>query len=510
MTEKNDIRDPSESPDSPDFLGRLDQAASGLLRSGKQVVGAADLNLFSKRVRIAVAGASRSGKTVLLTSLLDHLRNHNPQRFRLRPAFLSANKAPQITHYDVLEVTDEREAFPYEAFRKSLIQEACWPRKTRDSYQYRLKIYRDDSVLDRLVPARFSTTLTFLDFPGERMADAPMTSLGFSDWSDYPLSALPSGDRFAPLNKAFREALADAASSEETLLAAYKRILAERLRQFNTAISPSTFALCPSGSSPRRGAGVEELVHDRNTGQSKDDQFCPLDAVARKRRPEMASRFEQFYEAYRKVLILPLYKALAASDQLCLLVNIPEILQSGVGAYNDHVDLFRHVIGYCNPKTNLYADLLKRFGKSVGKVFIDDKYRPGGIENIAFVATQADRVSHLDIDRLGHLVQEIQIHCTRGLPHLDVRMECFSCVAVQATRPTDDGNLQGRLRSQAGSTPNDPGMEAYGVSRLPEEWPSGWNPEAFVFPEVLPRFSENRNFPPKQSGLDKLFNFLTS
>ena len=37
------------------------------------------------RVRLALTGYAGAGKTVFLTSLLNHLRCHNPEGFRLAP-----------------------------------------------------------------------------------------------------------------------------------------------------------------------------------------------------------------------------------------------------------------------------------------------------------------------------------------------------------------------------------------------------------------------------------------
>lgn len=470
-----------------------------------------DFNLFSKSARIAVIGASRSGKTVLLTSLIDHLRNHDPRRFRLIPATFSGKETVQVQNYEELDVSPGMTPFPFNAFRQSLIQEACWPRKTKDTYQYRLKIYRDDSPIDRILKAKFSTNLSFLDFPGERIADAPITSLSFEDWSDYMLGNLPSGDVVKESVNAFLRLMQSKDSTGDSLIAAYKAILAVRLLQFHTAISPSSFVLCPFGSTPERSMSQQELVEQRIVGLSQEKQFCPLDDRTRLSRPELTAEFKSRYAAYKEQLILPLYKALAASDHLCILVNIPEILQSGPAAYNDHVELLQQVVGFCSPKRNAYLDVLKRVTKFVGKVIIDDAFRPGGIEKAAFVATQADRIRPQDVNRLRKLVDDLRRNCTRALPHIGIEMESFTCVAVQATKPAEGDQLHGRLMSGPAKPGSDePTVEAYKVSALPGEWPAGWNPDDYVFPDVWPKFNQNKNIPPQQIGLDRIFNYLIS
>jgi len=505
------MADDPKDEQSKGVLSDLTEMFGNGVKTITKAGGRLDFNLFSESARIAVVGASRSGKTVLLTSLIDHLRNHDPRRFRIKASSYSRKDYAHIENYEVLEVSPGMTAFPYDAFRQALIQDACWPQKTKDTYQYRLKIYRDDSVIDRILKVKFSTTLSFLDFPGERIADALITSLSYADWSDYVLGALPVRDELGPLVHAYQEAMMNQGSDEHSLISSYKRILVERLRQFHTAITPSTFVLCPSGTTPARDSDPRDLLEERFTGLSREQQFCPLDSTTRKARPELSAKFSEAYRIYQAQLILPLYRALAASDQLCLLVNIPEILQSGVEAYNDHIELLQQVVGFCSPKRNTYVDVLRRISKSVGKVFISDAYRPGGVEKIAFVATQADRVRPEEVNRLKKLILEFQRNCTRALPHADIRMEAFTCVAVQATKPVNRGRLQGRLMSTSPQTPDGaPDLEEYAVSSLPGEWPAQWIPDEYIFPDVWPKFHQNKNVPPEQIGMDRVFNYLIS
>lgn len=478
------------------------------MRAGKELVGHADLNLLSPSYRVAIVGASRSGKTVFLTSLLDHLRNHDPRRFRIQAAGLSGKGTARITNHEVLEVRPGIEAFPYELFRTSLIQEAQWPKKTRDTYQYRIKIHRDDSLLSRVGKSSHTSYLSFLDFPGERIADAPMTGATYEDWSDAMCKVLPAGGAFDPLVSAFQLTVDDPKASDAAILLAYKAVLVERLRQFHTAISPSTFLLCPEGTTPDMHLPAQALMEQRCLGLSAERQFCPLPAAVRARRPDLAGRFGAAFEAYKSQLILPLYAALKDTDKLCLLVNIPEILQSGVAAYNDQVELLSQVVAYCHPRKSLPQALFDTLYKTVGKVLIDDRYRPGGIDTIAFVATQADRVRAGDMGRLKSLLGELQKHSTRSLPHVGLKMGAFTCVAVQATKPAGEGLLQARLMSAKADRQAVPELEEYSVQQLPETWPANWDPFDYAFPDVLPKFNQNRNIPPEQVGLDRLFNFL--
>lgn len=485
----------------------LSKLAGDVVRTTADGVGRVDLNVLRGSARIAVVGASRSGKTVFLTSLIDHLRNHEPGQFSLEATSLSGKERARVVKFEELDVRDGLMQFPFEEFRKSLVQESQWPRKTKDTYQYRIKIHRDDSILSRFFKDTHSTYLSFLDFPGERIADAPMLASSYAEWSDAAIKALPVGGGFDELVSAFNDA-AQGDDSEDAILAAYKSILAEQLLRFHTSISPSTFMLSPDGQTPSRECSKAELISERFIGLSKSDQFCPLPAGVRQKRPDLAGKFERSFEAYKRVLLLPLYEALKESDRLCILVNVPEILQSGVAAYNDHIELLRQVMAFCSPKKQAYQEVMESIYKTIGKMIIDDRYRPGGIEKVAFVGTQADRIQARDMNKLTRLVEQMQQHSTKQLPGSGLKMRSFSCVAVQATKPAGEGHLQGRLMTTTDA--NTPVLEEFRVSSLPDKWPSDWNPEDYQFPDVWPKFGRNLNVPPEQIGLDRVFNYLIS
>ena len=76
--------------------------------------------------RVGVVGLYSAGKTVLLTSLINHLQDHDPDRFPLGTPETRLRKF--VTH----KPDDGWDAFNYAGSRDALVHGGRWPAKTRD------------------------------------------------------------------------------------------------------------------------------------------------------------------------------------------------------------------------------------------------------------------------------------------------------------------------------------------------------------------------------------------
>ena len=88
--------------------------------------------------RVGVVGLYNAGKTVLLTSLINHLENHDPDRFRLGSGDTSVRK------FELLPPDPGWAAFNYSGFRDALVHHGRWPEKTRDRSQVACQFERPD------------------------------------------------------------------------------------------------------------------------------------------------------------------------------------------------------------------------------------------------------------------------------------------------------------------------------------------------------------------------------
>jgi len=133
--------------------------------------------------QIAIVGLFNSGKTVMLTSLLDHLQHHDPDSFEVvSRGKTSGSEEITVRRCRLMEngLPEGFEPFPFDSYRTTLVENGKWPRKTADCYAARCIFEYSDS--------QRKYDLTFLDVPGERFADMAMADRCYDDWSDKLLS----------------------------------------------------------------------------------------------------------------------------------------------------------------------------------------------------------------------------------------------------------------------------------------------------------------------------------
>ena len=86
-----------------------------------------DMKLRVSVRSIGVVGLSWSGKTVLLTSLIDHLNNHDPLAFPI--VNQTTGHPPEVLRFKELNPDQGWKAFPYQRYRKLLVDGLAWPAK---------------------------------------------------------------------------------------------------------------------------------------------------------------------------------------------------------------------------------------------------------------------------------------------------------------------------------------------------------------------------------------------
>src|SRR5262245_30145529 len=79
--------------------------------------------------RVGVVGLYSAGKTVLLTSLINHLQDHDPDRFPL------GAPGTRLRKFTVHAPDSGWAAFNYTGYRDALVNAGRWPSKTTDRSQ---------------------------------------------------------------------------------------------------------------------------------------------------------------------------------------------------------------------------------------------------------------------------------------------------------------------------------------------------------------------------------------
>lgn len=455
-------------------------------------------------MKIGITGIANGGKTVFLTSLLWQLTELESADFTISPSigirgFKSRNRK-----------THPSDLFPFEHYREKLSSGGKWPAKTKASSHYTCQIYRKDwgklnlGRFTRMRHLQFTNKqeLDFFDFPGERIADAAIASFeNYNDWCDHMLHHFQSHTDYSVAISPYLNLLDEIVANEDRnegsinkrVIHAYKLALARLIYGYKPLVSPSTFLLDDKGCAAKKIPN-DELARTRLAGLDAESQFAPLTLEARKAFPSMAKQMAKHYTAYRKKLVCPLFTEIIESKRLVILIDIPSLLVGGVDRYNDNRQILLDLFDALEPNGRLIA-LFQKLQTFLGL----------GLEKIAFVAVKSDLVHPDDVSsgKLESLLKQMTARAKGMLP--DVEFGHFVCSAIYSTRAgREPRHLIGRPIQ---NNPNAQEVE-FEISSLPETWPEDWKVGDFTFSEVLPDVPKCLMIPPKQVGVDRLFEFL--
>jgi predicted YcjX-like family ATPase len=457
--------------------------------------------------RIGVIGPRWSGKTVFLTSLINHVKFHDPPRFVLgrrdRPGeashFRDLQDDPHILHGG-----GGLPWFDYEGYRNQFVQNGRWPATTRDASQYACRFERSDWHVSDL-------RLRLFDLPGERVNDIPMISgerdpaLAYAIWSDRTCRRLSKDLTAGEYFRDYFTRLEATDANEAELIHIYKVALGRTRLAYRPYVTPSTFLLDRLGNRVK-GTDPETLAKTRYCGLGPDEEFAPMPAAARAKHPEIANRFAERFARYRDEVVVPVVTQLKSCHGLVVMVDVLAILGHGTGMYNDYRQLVTDLLAALDPKDSA-LDLVFR---NVYEAVLPVEWRRSWINRIAFVAPKVDRIPFEDRARVKGLMEQMVRHDAKNCRGVGIGY--FGVASVVGAREVQGGNheMLGSTLYDPTGHPLEPGAERkFTVSAIPDTWPEGgWMPGDFIYPDVYPRASPLSNCPTEQSGVDDVFNFL--
>src|SRR5262245_16106197 len=453
------------------------------------------LRLKTTEARVGVVGLYSAGKTVLLTSLINHLQDHDPDRFPL------GSKETRLRKFTVLPPDADWAPFNYTGYRDALVNTGRWPSKSTDRSQFVCQFERSDW--------RFSDCLLKLyDLPGERVADAGMVGRDFTGWSERMLALFVNDAGYRSCSAPFLDALKKPGASAADLVRAYKLSLANLILNFKPLISPSTFLLDVQGQ-PARPDSAENLAEARFSGIDAESEFCPLPAELRVMGSTIYEDFAFRYRRYVETVVEPTILAFKSCTALIVLVDVTMLLAGGVGMYDDNRQIIRDLFDVLSPGENAIFGPLVR---GLSKVFLPHQLRPGWITRVAFVAPKMDLVHPTDRDRMLMLLRRMAERYAADRDGLKYDFfNLSSVVSTKALPPAESGSrvLVGTpLRGPDGKKIAPAGEQRFTVSELPDDWPLEWPAGRYVFPEVYPKMPARKDYPPDQVNVDRLATFV--
>ncbi len=462
--------------------------------------------------KIGITGSARAGKTVFLLSLINQLEygglNLGDDKTRL---------------YRRLPPHDKRDEFDYDLLRKHLAVNEEWPAKTKDSSFWRCSFECSSAIVNK-------DEIEFFDFPGERVADVTMVNQSFGEWSDMMIRSLTNDPGKAVASASFIRAIEQDDPQQEDIVAAWKLALGHLILDCHALITPSTFLIDSDGKEVRervRKKRRAEGAVDLYAADSADElaavgcagclgrEFAPLPANVRENAPELARCFAQHYEHYQQAVVRPFAAHLLSCDALIYLVDVTDVLGSGMQKFNDTQDIIEKLLD-CIQRRREFTKWMARGAlnlvlwlKMVGR-----RIKLRSVSRVAFVASKADKVHEEDHDNLEKLIKGLAGNLAERCGLSDV--EYFICKAVNSTtsRHRDEKKvLEGRpLWEQKvvplkRRPPTDKEIEVP-VPDLPGDWSNNWLAGDFRFTDFHPKIPANHREPPQHAKINEVLKFV--
>jgi predicted YcjX-like family ATPase len=412
---------------------------------------------LDRRLRLAVTGLSRSGKTVFITSLVHHLLDGHGLPFL------------EVVHDDRFlgaRIVDERQPglFPFRRFHADLTASPPrWPRATDRLSTLELELaYRTRSLVLRQVQPIQHLSVELIDYPGEWLLDLPLMEESFEQFS---LDALALAER-PPRREAAAEWL-------------------RRLRGFDPDAAPDDRAITALADSFRRylvhchhELGLSRVQPGRftNPGELEGStllEFCPLppgEVRPGTNRARMAERFER----YREEVVRRFYEDhFSHFDRQIVLVDLLSALNAGPAHFEDTQEALTMILKSF------------RYGSSG---FLSRLFAPR-VDRLLFAVSKADHVAPSQHAALKQLLELMVKPAARAPRFEGITVDVMSLAALRCTevvRTEHHGQVlscvRGRLKNEDRDTVLFPGEIPPDLPE-PEDWTSG----RFRFRDFAPK-----------------------
>jgi len=410
-----------------------------------------------ERLRLAVTGLSRAGKTVFLTSLIANLLAAG-RGARTLPALSDAAGGRIRRVFVVPADTETVPRFDPQAHLDALAADPPrWPERTEDfsTLSIAVDVERRTS-LGGILPER-RVRLDLIDYPGEWLLDLPLLGSGYAEWSAGTLARLRRGLRAEAASAflGFVDTLPADAPAEDALAKRGYTLYRDALR-----VCRDTHGL--------RHLQPGRFLNPGPRGEAPLLWFFPLPDAARGGLAALcARRYAAYLEDQRATFLDPFFTRF---HRQVVLVDVLGALHAGQEAFDDTADALAAIAGVISG-----ANWIERLlGAAPTRV--------------AFAATKADHVPTRARDSLAALLEHLALGA-RDRAKASGAATAFHALA--AIRCTEDAvaTLEGRaFPAVRGILLN----EGRGATIYPGEVPmkppepAFWDAAFFRMPEFRP------------------------
>ncbi|BFT32191.1 YcjX family protein [Alteromonas sp. D210916BOD_24] len=375
-------------------------------------------DVFSKEThRFTITGLSRSGKSMLFTSLITLLKSRSEEGYACLPLlrYLPPSKVLDMR----IEPLEGYKPFPH-LTNITALENGQWPDATEEAYGFKLVVrLKQTASIKRHVLPHSDVVFEFIDYPGEWITDIPMLSKTYAQWSDSAWAQLSSGPQqyFADAWKTqvnrFDFEQPPTPERIQHLVNAYRDYLIEAKTNGISLLQPGSFLLDSSdfdwleyGFTPLPSSITSDVSHP---------WYKAFDAHFRTFQTKWLTPLKQsiFKETDKQIILVDLFEGLNHSRQH--LYQLKETL-------SHLADTF--VYGQSNW---LSRNILKK--EQIGKV--------------AFVATKADLIPASQRPNLLQLLTQITEGARARFTDKPITFEHFLVSAMQVT---DEGSTEHAIR----------------------------------------------------------------
>lgn len=413
--------------------------------------------LFQKRekLKIAVTGLNRSGKTVFITSFinqlisgkrLDRVKNKNDNEFIAK---LLPFQDGDIKEFDYKSILDGARS-----------ENPKWPKSTATVTKANLLL--EIKSKSSFFPNKL-LEIEIIDYPGEWLFDLQMFNKSFEDWSEEMFVDIRSSSKkdFAKdwlneLNKHDIYGFNDGSSDKG---------IADKYRNYLRTIQNMGFSIIQPGRNVQSG----------NITDSSIMLFTPLPKPKHiiPHEDSIYSRFQKRHQRYLVEIVTPLAENYFLQfDRQIILIDVLKSLQNGYNSFIDMTQAVKRVIeiyGYGN--------------QSFLKNMVEKK-----IDKVLFGATKADYIVENQHQNYQKLLNTIIEDATKELDIKGIDTKSIVFTSVKSTEDIKKDYQNRELDCLKGKVIGSEAQTIECSSGIPESYPekANWKEGMYNFPNFAP------------------------
>lgn len=375
-------------------------------------------DVFSKEThRFTITGLSRSGKSMLFTSLITLLKSRSEEGLACLPLLRYLPPSRVLDMH--IEPIEGYKPFPH-LKNIAALEAGDWPEATEEAYGFKLvvRLKQTASIKRHLMP-HSDVVFEFIDYPGEWITDIPMLNKTYAHWSDSAWAQLSSGPQQYYAH-AWKQVVNEF-DFEQTPTPQLIQQLVTHYRDYLVQAKANGISLLQPGS----------FLLESSDFNWQEFGFTPLpSSITSDVSHPWYRAFEKHYSAFQKDWLTPLkHSIFKETDKQIILVDLFE----GLNHSRQHLYQLKETLSH----------LADTFVYGQSGWFSRNVLRKQQIGKVAFVATKSDLIPENQQQNLLSLLTQVTEGARARFNDKPIQFEHFLVSAMQVT---DEGANKDAIR----------------------------------------------------------------